>query len=81
MPKQLPAGRPLTYSEILRVIGRYADRAHLSGIRIIETDDGLIVQGRVLEGPRAGAIDTYQLTSEDVIELRADALAERGTRL
>jgi hypothetical protein len=41
-----------TYSQVLRVIGAYIDRANLSEIRIVETDEGIIVQGRITRGPR-----------------------------
>ncbi len=81
MQRQMPAEKRLKYSEILRVIGFYADRAHLNDIRLLETDDGIIVQGRVMAGQRAGELDTYQLTLEDIETLQSDARAQRGTKL
>lgn len=81
MQRQMPSERRMTYSEILRVIGIYVDRANMSDVRVLETDDGMIVQGRVLQGQRAGEIDTYQLTPEDIETLLRDARAQRGTRL
>ncbi len=71
----------LRYSEILRLVGQYIERADLSEIRIIETEDGLILQGRVMRGERAGQCDTYQLTPEDLSALLEDAFAQRGKRL
>jgi hypothetical protein len=71
----------LSYSEVLRVVGAYADRAHLSELRVLETDDGLILQGLVTEGDRAGQRDTYQLSTEDIEGLLRDAYAKRGTRI
>lgn len=74
-------GQPLSYAEILRVVGMYVDNAHLVDIRVLETDEGLILQGLVTEGPRAGQRDTYQLTPEDVDGLYQEALARRGQRV
>ncbi len=71
----------MTYSELLRVIGSYIDRSALSEVRLLETDEGIIVQGRVTEGPRTGQSDTYQLTPEDLEGLLHDARAQRGKRL
>ena len=81
MQRQMPADRRLNYSEILRVIGTYIDRAHMTDVRVLEVDDGVIVQGRVVQGQRAGEIDTYQLSPEDIEELLRDARALRGIRL
>ncbi len=81
MQRLMPADRRLSYSEILRVIGIYVDRAHMNDVRVLEVDDGIVVQGRVVQGQRAGEIDTYQLSPEDLEELLRDARAQRGTRL
>jgi len=69
------------YSEILRTIGSYVDEANLSEIRILETDEGLILQGLVAHGARAGERDTYQLTVEDIKALLEDARAKRGMKI
>ncbi len=81
MQRMTRAGTLMSYSEMLRVIGRYVDRNSLEELRLVETDDGIIVQGRVTKGERAGEIDTYQLTIEDLAELRQDALLQRGVKL
>ncbi|MGB8648325.1 MAG: hypothetical protein WCF84_24025 [Anaerolineae bacterium] len=81
MQRMTRAGTPMTYSEILRVMGRYADRNNLEELRIIETDEGIVIQGRVTAGDRLGEIDTYQLSIEDLSELRQDALLQRGVKL
>lgn len=73
--------RPLSYSEILRVIGRYLDSHSIIEPRIIETDDSFIVQGVIESGPRTGERETYQLTAEDIVDLRNDATAQRGKRV
>jgi hypothetical protein len=71
----------LTYSEILRVIGRYMDQHQLGEGRVIETVDGLILQGVIQTGPRTGERETYQLSVEDILDLRHDATAQRGKLL
>jgi hypothetical protein len=69
------------YSEILRVVGQYVERAHLSQVRVLETDEGLILQGLVNEGERTGELDTYQLTAEDIGALLEDAYSMRSKRV
>ena len=69
------------YSEILRAIGSYVDDAHLSDLRMLETDDGLILQGIVTQGKQAGERETYQLTIDDLKGLIEDARAKRGKRM
>jgi hypothetical protein len=71
----------LRYSEILRVVGQYIERADLGDIRILETDEGLILQGLVMQGERAGERDTYQLTPEDILVMFNDAQAMRATKI
>jgi hypothetical protein len=71
----------LRYSEILRVVGQYIERADLGDIRILETDEGLILQGLVMQGERAGERDTYQLTPEDILAMFNDAQAMRATKI
>ncbi|OQY94890.1 MAG: hypothetical protein B6D41_06740 [Chloroflexi bacterium UTCFX4] len=73
--------RSLSYSEILRVIGRYLDTHNLVAPRILETADGFILQGVIENGARAGERETYQLTPEDIVDLRSDATAQRGKRV
>ncbi|MCL4486569.1 MAG: hypothetical protein M1570_00360 [Chloroflexi bacterium] len=75
------AGKPLPYSEILRVVGAYADRAFLAKVRVLETDEGLILQGELTRGDRTGELETYQLTTEDIDTLVWDAFALRGTKI
>ncbi len=74
-------GETLPYSEILRTAGQYADRAGLCEVRIIETDEGLILQGRLVSGAHAGERETYQITTDDIDSLRRDAKARRGRRM
>ncbi len=73
--------RILSYSEILRTIGKYLDMHDIGEPRIFETVDGIIVQGVILAGPRTGERETYQLSVEDIVDLRADFTAQRGKRV
>ncbi len=67
----------LTYSEVLRVVGSYVDRAQLSEVRLLETDEGIVLQGRRTQGERAGECETYQLTRADIDALLIDAKSLR----
>ncbi len=71
----------LSYSEVLRVIGAYIDHEHLTDIRVLETDEGMILQGRQTVGEGAGQPATYQLTKDDIQVLLADARAQRGRKV
>ncbi len=71
----------IPYSEVLRVIGAYIDHASLTEVRVLETNDGMILQGRQTQGESAGQCETYQLTQEDLETLLADAKAQRGTSM
>ncbi len=74
-------GACVTYSEVLRVIGAYVDWNALSEARVLETQEGFILQGRLTQGERAGQVETYQLTSDDVLGLLEEAYARRGRRV
>jgi hypothetical protein len=70
------------YQDVLRAVGRFIDANQFVGVRIIETEDGLILQGRPT--PRSGKvkpgpqIETYLITDADLQELLRDAYAQRG---
>ena len=70
------------YQDILRALGRFIDANNYVGIRIIETEDGLIFQGR--PSPRSGKIkpgpqiETYLITDADLQQLLREAYAQRG---
>ena len=70
------------YQDILRALGRFIDSQQYVNIRIIETEEGLIFQGR--PAPRSGKakpgpqIETYLITDSDLQQLLRDAYAQRG---
>lgn len=71
------------YQDVLRTIGHYIDEHGFTGIRLIETEDGLILQGKVgTEGIRGGKkMETYLLTVQDVKDLMREAYTRRGRKL
>ncbi len=81
MNRQVYGNSHMPYSEILRVIGAYIDSANLSDIRVLESDEGIILQGRRTGSDGAGHPETFQLTKEDIQVLLADAKAQRGTSM
>ncbi len=70
------------YQDVLRALGRFIDANEYIGIRIIETEDGLIFQGR--RSPRSGRtkpgpqIETYLITDDDLRNLLHEAYEQRG---
>ncbi len=71
------------YQDVLRAIGHYIDQQQFSNIRILETEEGLILQGTTVVRGRGGELkaETYLLTSEDLESLLREAYARRGKRL
>ncbi len=57
------------YQDVLRAVGRLVDEYGYRDIRMFETEDGLILQGRRLTGKidaPAGAYETTFFTDQDV---------------
>ena len=75
------SGTNLHYSEVLRAVGAYAERSGLTELRIVETAEGLILQGLVTTGKDVGERATFQLTREDIRDLLFDAYAQRGQKM
>jgi hypothetical protein len=71
------------YQDVLRTIGHYIDEHGFSGIRLIETEDGLILQGKISAGGVRGdkKTETYLLTVQDIRDLTREAYTRRGTKL
>ena len=81
MQKPMRGKTPLAYSEILRVVGQYIERSHLSQIRVLETEEGLILQGLCMDGPKMGERMTYEVTADDIADLLEDSFAQRGREI
>lgn len=76
-------GLPATdYQDVLRALGRFIDEHRYQDIRILETEDGLIFQGRA--SPRTGRprpvpqFDTFLITDDDLREMLRGAYELRG---
>ncbi|MFQ5945042.1 MAG: hypothetical protein ACE5NC_02175 [Anaerolineae bacterium] len=72
--------RKSDYQDILRTVGHYIDNQRFTHIRLIETEEGVILQGRP-SGAAARRAETYLLTLQEIREMRQDAYQRRGTRL
>jgi hypothetical protein len=68
------------YQDVLRAIGHFIDDHGYSDVRIIEIDDGIVIQGRVADRTELGksSFDTFLITEEDLKELVRDAFRRRG---
>jgi hypothetical protein len=71
------------YQDVLRTIGHYIDEHGFTDIRLLETEDGLILQGKSSTGVARGdkRTETYLLTVQDVKDLMREAYTRRGTRI
>lgn len=79
-------GLPQTdYQDVLRALGRFIDLNQYVDIRIFETEDGLIFQGRpslksgrVKPGPQ---FETFLITDDDLRQMLQEAYEQRGKGL
>lgn len=69
------------YQDVLRVVGKFAEDHHFYDLRMLETADGIIVQGRS-ESTAAKdytmITETYFLSVEDLLQMMRAALKARG---
>ena len=70
------------YQDVLRALGNFIDDHGYSDVRIIETDDGLVIQGRVADRREIGesSYDTYLITDDDIKVMVRDAFQRRGQK-
>lgn len=70
------------YQDVLRTIGLLIDERGYSDIRIIETEEGLVLQGRLETRNQVGesAFDTYLITEEDIRLMQQDASVRRNQK-
>jgi hypothetical protein len=66
------------YQEVLRTVGAFLEENDFRDIRIVETEDGLIVQGRTVSPERETTSETYLLTVEDIHAMLQEAYQKRG---
>jgi hypothetical protein len=70
------------YQDVLRALGYFIDDHGYTDVRIIETDEGVVLQGRVAERHEIGesSYDTFLITDEDVKVMVRDAFLRRGQK-
>jgi hypothetical protein len=70
------------YQDVLRALGYFIDDHGYTDVRIVETDDGVVLQGRVAERHEIGesSFDTFLITDEDVKVMVRDAFLRRGQK-
>lgn len=67
------------YQDVLRVLGAFIDQNGYTDIRIIETEDGVVLQGRVSDRTTLGesSFDTFLITDDDILKMRQEAFERR----
>ena len=70
------------YQDVLRALGYFIDDHGYSDVRIIETEDGLVLQGRVGDRNEIGesSYETFLITDEDIKEMVRDSFRRRGQK-
>jgi hypothetical protein len=70
------------YQDVLRVLGHFIDERGYIDVRIIEIQDGIVLQGRVADRREIGkaGFDTFLITEDDLKELVRDAFRRRGQK-
>jgi hypothetical protein len=68
------------YQDVLRAVGYFIDERGYTDVRIMEIEDGLVVQGRVADRREIGAAsyDTFLITDEDLREMVRESFRRRG---
>jgi hypothetical protein len=76
---QLFSGLPTTdYQDVLRALGRFLDERGYRNVRIIENEEGLLVQGMpVINGKASGTFETFLMTDDAVKKLLVTAYERR----
>jgi hypothetical protein len=70
------------YQDVMRALGHFIDDHGYSDIRIIEIEDGLVLQGRVPDRREIGeaSYDTFLITDDDLKVMVRDAFRRRGQK-
>ena len=70
------------YQDVLRALGNFIDEHGYTDVRIVETEDGLVLQGRVVERREIGeaSYDTFLITDDDIKVMVRDAFQRRGQK-
>lgn len=66
------------YQDILRAVGLHIDEMGLRSIRIVEVEDGLVIQGIASrDSGRPASFETLKLTDDDLREILLAAYKRR----
>ena len=70
------------YQDVLRAIGYFIDERGYTDVRIIEMDDGVVLQGRVPDRREIGksSYETFLITDDDLKEMVRDGFRRRGQK-
>lgn len=70
------------YQDVMRALGHFIDDHGYCDVRIIETEDGVVLQGRIADrrGIGESGYDTYLITDEDIKVMVRDAFRRRGRK-
>jgi len=70
------------YQDVLRALGYFIDDHGYSDVRIIETEEGVVVQGRVSDRNEIGesSYETFLITDEDIKGMVRDSFRRRGEK-
>ena len=70
------------YQDVLRALGYFIDDHGYSDVRIIETEEGVVVQGRLGDRNEIGesSYETFLITDEDIKEMVRDSFRRRGQK-
>ena len=70
------------YQDVLRAIGLFIDEHGYTDVRIIEIEDGVVLQGRVREQHSIGvsSYETFLITDDDLKEMVRTAAERRGQK-
>jgi hypothetical protein len=74
----------IRYADIFRAVGNYLDASDFRDITLIETPDGFLVKGMVLQPSEHAVVlqpGTYLFTNDDLDALLEQALERRGVPL
>jgi hypothetical protein len=73
-----PESNKTYYQEVLRSVGAFLEQGNFRDIRVLETEDGLVVQGKITRNDGSSITETYLLTVDDLHEMLAQGPLKRG---
>jgi hypothetical protein len=67
------------YQDVLRTIGLYADEMGLQSLRLVEVEDGIVIQCLQNKDGEGAVTETLLLTDDDLREMLMQAYKRRAT--